>query len=1019
MSDKFIHLHNHSTYSPLDGMIRPEELIAKVKQLGQRGVAISDHGNMSAAPQLYMEAKKQDIIPFIGQEFYIVPDASDRTKRSNHHIIFIALNERGYRSLVELTTVANSKENYYYNPRIDHRILNHYRKDFRNIAVLTACMSGELQSAFDSEEQDWKNVLSFYRKMFPNLYLELQHHTISSLDTDDPDDWKFDALQQRNFQRLLTISKRYQLPYIVTNDAHYLEEDDWEAHDVMLAMQTKSLINQKKRFRFSGQDYYISTGREMRAKVGKEIYTNSLMAIQEIVNNTNITIPEFDTRVFHIPTYKKNAIGLVKDLCELALKKYGKEYWDRYNYEIAIIEKANFADEILIVKDYVEWARNEGIECGAGRGSMVGVLVSFLLNITTIDPIKYNLSFERAINPDRPSLPDFDVDFEDDRRQEVFDYLRSRWGDDNVVQVGTFSTLAARGIIGSIMRAAGYTAEQRFAVTRTVAQVVEVDDIRRKTTIEDILEDASEELKGVLTANPWIGKIAAKLQGIVSGHGKHAAGVIISDKRKPIASHVPKMLVASSGSVVSQYNMYDLGKMGLIKFDVLGLSTLSVIAECRRFIGASNPFEGVDITSDGDTLLLLNRGDVLTIFELQGAASQKAVRAVGVRDFNDVIALQALSRAGGNQFIPDYKEGRDGSQAWKKRFGRIHPALLDILASTYGVVLYQEQIMDMARKVAGLDWTMVDRFKDAIKHKSGREMEGLRQPFYEGCHLQGLGEKSTDTVWKLMERASGYLFNLSHATAYAMICQQTAYLKAHYPRQWFAAYLNHCAFDERGAIYENMRQQGLRIYQPDITKPSVNAVPTLHGVRLGLQQVKGIGTASAQTIIKNPIGSFEDLAEFKINKNVMRVLEQSGALRNIGIPGTEDMSVQMKLFGGFVSIHPLDIYKDFLNEIYKDDNLSILQGEEDGNALLGGMIVKAREIQTKKGDDMGFVDVSFYGTIYSAAIFPDMWDKAKFKPGKVIILRGNWQPSRKSLATYDYGSLRVNKKTQEVEWVED
>lgn len=1029
MSKPFIHLHNHTEFSALDGLTRVDDLVGQAKKHGQPAIAITDHGMLAGAPDFYKAAKAADIVPILGEEFYIVRDASiqEKTKEidtGNRHLLMHALNLKGWHLMVELTSVANTEAQFYRRPRLDHNVLKHYKKDLKHVAVTTACLSSEVARALqDHGEEQADEMLMLYRDLFPNLYLELQKHPIRKkfrkLRTPQAQaERDFDRLEKDYLRYLVRANERFDIPVVITGDSHFGFKEDADIHDFMLAMQTGNDYNDPDRWRFNGTGYWVQSTEEMKklwAKYPRQ-WKQSLGVQQDILKKTkDLVVPEFETKTWHIPVIpgqEGDPVDILRKKCRRALKAKGlhknQEYVDRLNHELSVIREANFEQIFLIVEDYVNWARDHGILVGPGRGSMVGTIVSYLLGITLIDPIEYRLLFERAINPARPSIPDFDIDFETGRVEEVIDYVREKYGADNVMLIGTHLHLAARATVKDVLRTLKVPFDMSNRITAQMPESAEIVNNKVDGDIDSIMGNLDvAEFNKVLKEYPIAGRAISKLHGTLKSHGRHAAGVVISDNTRSLRREVPQMYIPSSKTIASQYDMDGLKNLHLVKFDFLRLGTLNAIAQAKEFIG-HDPFEKHTRFDDPQVFEMMKNGDLVTIFQFQGGAARQCIMEMGVDNFEDLVAVNALARPGAINFLPQYVASKRRPKSIKYACKEVRP----ILEYTYGVILYQEQVMEIVKELAGWDDLGADKIKEAIKSKSGTAFDEMKTDFLSGCKKNGISKSAAEEIWKNIDDYRSYGFNRAHAVAYSAIGYQTAYLKCHYPKEWLAAYLNTGQAEKNfEEVMDEIRRLGIPLFLPDINRSSARFTPNKKGIRFGILQIKGVGEASVTDILaeRKKHGKFTSFEDFELraqeykfkNRGVMKALRQSGAL-NALTGERPSIQEEREYLGTWVTKHPLDRYRIAISDlINKRTNLKRLESREDeGNEVYwGGMVVRVKEITTKNSQKMAFVEVSFYGRVYSFTLFPNVWVRYSSKIYKEAILvgRGKWQPERNAI----------------------
>ncbi len=1023
----FVHLHTHSEFSTLDGLSRVSQLVETVKELGQPAVAITDHGTVAGAPEFYYTCREAGVIPILGQEFYIVPDASNRDREDerslNRHIVMLALNRRGWHTIVELTTIANLRENYHYKPRIDHEMLREYADRFEGIAVTSACLSGEIARALRSSgTKAADRVLKFYRHTFPNFYLEVQHHPVRKKylrkrhDPRSREEQEFSGIQSDLNAYLVGASDRYGIPLLITNDSHYSQEDHHEIHDLLLAVQTKSEWSEEERFRFNGDGYYLKSAAEMRRLFVPDVWRSSQKSIRSILERVgNFKVKEFESKIWHIPNIPGDTSDPTKVIRRKCLRRFRElklykrpGYRERLEHELSVIREANFEQIFLIVEDYVNFARSQGIIVGPGRGSMVGSIVSYLLRITEIDPIKYRLLFERAINPARPSIPDFDIDFENDRCEEVIQYVIDKYGEDNVVLIGTHHHMAPRMVFKNMLRAFSVPFNVANKITSELPDTVEITNNKTSGEFADIFrEQLSPDLRTLMRTHKILEPAAIQFQGLVTSFGTHAAGVIISDRRRNLSREIPKMLIASSGKVVSQYDMDAMKHLHLVKFDFLRLSTLKMLALAIELIG-HDPFEGQgDDFEDEDTFRMMTKGDLLTTFQFQGGAAKQCILAMGVDNFEDLVAVNALARPGAINFLSKYVKGKKDPDSIVYPCPEIKP----ILEYTFGVILYQEQVMEIVKVLAGWDDLGADRIKEATKSKAGAEFDEMRIEFFKGCKRNGISTRAARAVWHNIDDYRSYGFNRAHSVAYSSIGYKTAYLKCHHPMEWLTSVLNTLPDKNFEEIIDEIRKINVPLLLPDVNRSGADFTLTKRGIRFGLSHIRGLGTKAVEAILEERRvgGKFEDVREFRgrmsrsravNNKMRLSALERSGALRLIG-GRSHGSQYQEELLGVQVTNYPLDPYRDSIeNLILSKENAKALVARSGRPACYwGGIISSIKEITTRKGEPMAFVKVSFYGSVQDIVFFPNRWLRFShiLKKNAIVVIQGERDTERGSI----------------------
>ncbi|MCX6761660.1 MAG: DNA polymerase III subunit alpha [Candidatus Moranbacteria bacterium] len=916
---KFTHLHVHTHFSLLDGLAKVDDILDRAKELGMDSLAITDHGVLYGAIEFYIKAKARGIKPIIGCEMYITPTDlhsknPDSADRKRHHLILLAKNEAGYKNLMRLITIAHL-EGFYYKPRIDKTVL---RSHAEGLIGLSACAEGEVPSAAISGNMEKAERLALeYQDIFGagNFYLEIQHHP------------KF-APQQIANDALIAISKKYNIPLVATNDIHYVNEDDASVQDILLCIQTNRKVEEKDRMNMMDFKLYLKSPEEMAEHFSAT--PEALSNTQEIVDKCNLEIKLGETQLphFDVPEGETTETFLRK-LTEEGLSKRFKPddilqvHRDRMEYELSIIEKTGFASYFLIVQDMINWAKDQGIVVGPGRGSAAGSFVSYLIGITNLDPIKYDLLFERFLNPERISMPDIDMDFADDRRDEVLDYVRGKYGNDHVAQIITFGTMAARAAIRDAGRALGFPYDFCDKTAKLIPMF---------STIADALENV-KEFKDFYASGGDAKKLvdsAKRLEGVVRHASMHACGVVIT--REPVTEYTPlqKMQGKKEGSV-TQYSSSTkssyVEKIGLLKMDFLGLKNLTIMQNTLRILKKTkkNDLNIDDIPEeDPQTFKLLQKAQTTGVFQLESSGMKRYLKLLQPSVFEDIIAMVALYRPGPMDWIPDFISRKHG----EKSIQYLHPKLKPILEKTYGVAVYQEQVMQIAQALAGFTLGEADVLRKAMGKKIFALIAEQKIKFIESCVKLGTDRRVAEKVFAYIEPFAGYGFNRSHAACYAMIGYQTAYLKAHYPAEFMAALLTSDQDDiDRVAIeVTECREMGIKVMPPNVNESfeefSVIARPVTkitsqndtgdlnienankenfgagvdlenksEKIRFGLNAVKNVGHNVAHIIVeeRKRNGRFTSLANFierveskDLNKKSIEALAKVGALEDLG-----------------------------------------------------------------------------------------------------------------------------------------
>jgi DNA polymerase-3 subunit alpha len=882
----FVHLHLHTEYSLLDGACRITNLLDTASKRGDKAVAITDHGVMYGAIDFYKAAKKRGIKPIIGCEVYVAQrtrfDKVHELDSENRHLVLLCENNKGYQNLIAMVSKAWT-EGFYNKPRVDYDLLEEYHE---GIIALSACLAGEIPRALTAGNYNGaKEVALKYRDIFGenNFYLELQDHGIRD--------------QKRINPSIIQISKETGIPLVVTNDCHYINKEDSEMHKVLLCIQTNHTIHDKDGMEFASNEFYYKTEEEMRSLFPQ--YPEAADNTALIAERCNVEFEFGKTKLphFETPNGQDNKEYFIENCYKGLYEHYGKEpkkeIVDRLKYEINTIKNMGYINYYLIVHDFVRHAKQVGIPVGPGRGSGAGSLAAYCIGITGIDPIKYNLLFERFLNPERVSMPDFDIDFSDERRQEMIEYVVQKYGADHVAQIVTFGTMAARGSIRDV----GRVMDIPYSTVDSVAKLVPMEP---HMTLEKAL-NSSADFKQRYDTDPQIYELinmARKLEGMPRNASTHAAGVVITDK--PVAQYVP--LAKNNDSVVTQYTMTTLEELGLLKMDFLGLRNLSVIREAQDLICKQRPgFKIEDIKIDDDKVYqMLSSGATDGIFQFESAGMRSVIIQLKPEKIEDLIAVISLYRPGPMESIPRYIENRHNPDKIKYR----HPLLKDILDVTYGCIVYQEQVMQIFRSLAGYSLGRADIVRRAMSKKKADVMEreskifiyGLKNEKGEvevdGCIRRGVDEATAKAIYKEMENFASYAFNKSHAAAYAFLSYQTAWLKCYYPREYMAALLTSVLDNENklSTYIAECYRLNIKVLPPHVNYSGIGFTVSDNDIRFGLLAVKNLGRNLIASIIKNREfnGKFKTFFGFckrmynELNRRALESLIKCGALDNLG-----------------------------------------------------------------------------------------------------------------------------------------
>ena len=1031
---KFVHLHTHSHYSLLDGLAKIDGLVVRAKEIGMDSLALTDHGVLYGAIEFYKKANKAGVKPILGVEAYVAPGA--RTSREPgeryFHLILLAENNTGWKNLVQLVTKA-SLEGFYYKPRVDKEIL---RTHHEGLIALSACLSGEVnRNLLNGRPEEAKKAALEYRDIFgpENFFLEIGHHP------NIPETVKIR-------DGIIGLSKETGIPLVATQDIHYLKPEDAEYHDILLAVQTGNRLSDDDRLTLKADDFSMSSPDDMIEK---------FRDLPEAIENTttiaarcNVELELYKTQ---LPDYPKpEGVTANAHLREIVNQKIGTRFpgeipsgvKDRLEYEMGVIEKTGFADYFLIVQDLVNWAKSRGIAVGPGRGSAAGSLVSYILNVTDINPLDYDLLFERFLNPDRIQMPDIDIDFADTRRDEVLAYARQKYGEDHVAQIITFGTMAARAAIRDVGRAMGLA----YGFCDQIAKLIPFN-----LPLEESIEKVAE-LKNFYETNTDAKKVldaARHLEGVARHASVHACGTVIS--KEPLANYVPLQFAPQDKqNIITQFEMHAIEDLGLLKMDLLGLKNLTIIENTVRLVREKTG-EELKISdlplNDQKTFELLRQGNTTGVFQFESSGMRRYMKEIKPNQLEDLIALVALFRPGPMELIPSFINRKHGKETIKY----LHPQLEPILKNTYGIGVYQEQMMQIARSLAGYTLSEADTLRKAIGKKIKALLDEQKEKLLGGMAKNGINARTANAIWELFPPFARYGFNKSHAACYALIGYRTAYLKAHYPVEFMASLLNAEVHDiERiSFLVQEAKQNNISILPPDVNKSSVAFTPEDGKIRFGLLAIKNVGEQITRNIIEERAvaGEFKTLADLlsriqhkDLNKKSLESLTKSGALDSLGIErnqalhnideivrfasaarrsGTqnnnslfgstqfagatlmlapappandqEKLLWEKELLGLFISDHPLNRYRAAMEKYKSKPIKEAMLARENSTLLVSGIISKIQKIFTKKGDPMLFATIEdFSPQPLEVVVFNNTLAKtsALWQENKVVIVRG-------------------------------
>ncbi len=957
---EFVHLHNHTEYSVLDGATRISDLINKTKEFGMNAVAITDHGSMFGCSQFYLDATKAGIKPIIGMEAYLAPKSrfeknTSGMRDSYYHLILLAKDALGYRNLMELSSKGYI-EGFYYKPRIDKELL---KKHAKGLVCSSACLKGEIaQFILKGKDDQAKLLVEEYCSFFDkgDFYLEIMDHGIPE--------------QAMVNNKIIQLANQMNIPLIATNDAHYLRKEDAYVHDVLLCIQTGCTQNEVNRLRFATNEFYVKSPDQMEQLFGN--YPQALKNTVEIAEKCNLKI-DFSQRLlphYHAPAGHTSEQYL-EHLCKEGLKKRYMNpdniILDRLKYELSIIIQMGFVDYFLVVWDFIHYAKEKGIPVGPGRGSAAGSIVAYLLGITDIDPLKYGLIFERFLNPERVSMPDIDIDFCYERRSEVINYVTQKYGKDNVSQIATFGTLGAKAVVRDVGRVMGMEYNDVDKIAKLIPNEL-------KITLEKAVE-ANPELNTLYQTNDRIKTLidtSYALEGNVRNTSTHAAGIVICEQ--PLTNYVP-LCTGNNGEVSTQYSMKIVEKIGLLKMDFLGLKTLTVIDQAIKIIKKTH---GVEINlqelqiDDKKTYDLLCDGNSIGLFQLESGGMREILVKLKPTCFEDIIALVALYRPGplGSGMVDDFISRKHG----RTKISYELPELEPILKDTYGVILYQEQVQKIASVLAGFTLGDADLLRRAMGKKIKEEMDQQRDRFVKGAVENKVPKDLAESIFDKMAKFAEYGFNKSHSAAYALIAYETAYLKANYPVEFMAALLSsEMTNPDKITLYiEESKKNGIKVLPPDVNQ-SFSTFTVIDGnIRFGLNAVKNVGGNAVEAIIsaRKEKGHFTTLFDFtekvdprQVNRKVIESLVKCGAFDSLGFKRAQlfnvidmaierassvhqdEMAGQFNLFGNEEEQHSFMPDQDMIPDIDEWSQSQMLQFEKE---LLGFYITGHPLDQYKK-----------------------------------------------------------------------
>lgn len=1036
MSSKFTHLHTHSHYSLLDGLPKIDDLLSRTKELGMDSIALTDHGALYGAVEFYKKAKARGIKPILGAEMYLAFESMDQRRPNiddtRYHFILLVKDKEGYQNLLKLITEAHLR-GFYYKPRVDEELL---AKHAKGLVMLSGCLQGKIpQYILMGKGKDAELTALKYQEMFGrnNFYLELQHHA---------------NIQEQKIvnDALLEISKKHGIPIVATQDLHYLKPEDAEAQDILMLINTGADPNNPERLSMKKDDFSLKSPQEMIAHFRNvpEAIANTQKIVQ--MCNFDFELGKIKMPVFPLPE-GKTADDYLSELCQEGLKRRGldhkKEAQERLAYELSAIKQAGFADYFLIVQDFVNWAKQNRIIVGPGRGSAGGSLVAYLLNITNVNPLEYALLFERFINPERISPPDIDLDFTDRRRDEVIAYVAQKYGADRVAQIGTFGTMAARAVVRDVGRALGYSYGYCDRLAKMIPFSFTLQETLKKIKEFRDIYETDEKAKRLID-------IAKKLEGVARHISTHACGVVIS--RNPLDELIPLQHPSQSDQhIITQYDMHAVEDLGLLKMDFLGLRNLTIIedtlARIYKVHGENINIDAIPL-DDKKTYALLQKAETVGVFQLESSGMQRYLRELKPTTLEDIIAMVALYRPGPMEWIPEYIARKHK----KHTIEYLHPKLEPILKNTYGICVYQEQLMQIARELAGFSLAEADTLRKAIGKKIKSLLLEQKTKMIKGMQKNGIPERVAQEIWDWVLPFARYGFNRSHSACYAMIAYQTAYLKAHYPVEFMSALMTAESTDvERtGFLIEECKRMGIEVLPPDINESfrTFSVVPEEKKIRFGLLAVKNVGHNVVEAIVEERKrgGNFSSLEDFLLridpkvlNKKSLESLIRAGSFDQFGERGRlfanveqlldfaresqrkkqerqgglfdtlsphgisatltlrsataaterEKLRWEKELLGLYVSGHPLKEYQKALAT--KIIPLAQISQDFVGKLVkIGGVIGGIKKIITKTGKPMLFVNVEDETKSIEVIAFPAIIERNPtfFQENKIVMISG-------------------------------
>ncbi|MBI3046408.1 MAG: DNA polymerase III subunit alpha [Candidatus Harrisonbacteria bacterium] len=1026
---RFVHLHTHSHYSLLDGLGKIDAIVNHAKELGMDSIALTDHGALYGAIEFYKKAKKAGVKPILGMEAYVAPknhlEKNSNGENKYYHLILLAKNQTGWKNLIQLVTISHLK-GYYYKPRVDKNLLRQYHE---GLIALSACITGEvakliLQNNLSGAEKTAREYEEIFGK--GNFYLEIGHHP------------GITPTIKAN-EGLKKISASTGIPLVATQDIHYVKKEDAPYHDILLAVQTGNKLSDADRLTLKDDDFSLRSPEEMAEffKDAPEAIANTVKIANEC--NLELELGKIQLPKFDVPD-KKTANAY---LCELVTERTSVRYLNltpeiqkRIEFELEVIGKMGFADYFLIVQDFVNWAKDHGIVVGPGRGSAAGSIISYILNITDLDPLQYNLLFERFLNPERISMPDIDLDFADTRRNEVLGYIEEKYGKNHVAQIITFGTMAARAAIRDAGRAMGLN----YGFCDQIAKLIPFNPTQgmKEGWLDECLKNVSE-LKAMYRDNPDAKRVldaARNLEGVVRHASVHACGIVIS--KEPLTEYMPiQYAPQDENTIITQFEMHSVEDLGLLKMDLLGIKNLTIIEDTLRLVEDAGR-ERINISriplDDKKTFAILQAADTTGVFQLESSGMRRYLKELKPTELEDIIAMISLYRPGPMELIPQYLKRKFG----KERVAYLHPLLEPVLKNTYGIMIYQEQLMAGVRALSGFTLSEADLLRKAVGKKIKSLMQEQKEKVINGAIKNGVKKEIAEHFWTLIEPFDRYGFNRSHAACYAIIGYQTAYLRAHYPVEFYTSLFNADAGDvERMAfLIAEAKKAGINVLPPDINASLANFTPDQKNIRFGLLAIKNVGQNVVEAIVaeRQKSGPYKNFTDFlqrvehkDLNKKSLESLLKCGALdslgmeRNAGLANIEEIisfantlrkskqTNQFSLFGGhtvssnalklksaptatsqekltwekellglYISDHPLNQHRDKIEKSGSQPIKNLLVKTEDGYAprpKIAGIVSKVQRVMTKLGQQMVFAKVEDFNDSLEVIVFSDTLQK--------------------------------------------